>query len=941
MRSLAPGSLVDRYELVSRIGEGGMAEVWVARQKGKHGFEKLFAIKCIHARYAEVPAFRSMFLDEARIASAIEHPNVAQVFDLGEAGSMLYLVMEYVDGESLGALMIAAAQRAQAPAIVPTAVSLRIIADACAGLDAAHRLKGADGKLLGVVHRDVSPQNILVNVRGDVKIIDFGIAHAKDRIGSDTRDGSLKGKLHYMAPEQARHETIGPYTDTFAIGATLYRMLAGRPPFDAGNDAATLHLLLSGAPPPPLPDTVPPLVTAIVERSLSHDPGERYGTAREMRVALEQALEEGFLRDVGIWVRENLSDGTNERRAQLAARAMNIRPGDAAGGSAGFSTAPPAPLPAGGRGPASAAFGTPAFDAELELGPPLGGPLPGAREPRPSGPAIARPVSGPDHSSTLASAAAPPAADSGSPSALELASIGPPRGLPPPAVKDLEERSMMDIGALVARQRSSPRVDPPAAPAPPPDLGNAPYVSPQRQDAGRPRPGSEPPAQPARPSHRVDAEAAPARDTDFVGPQTRARPLAAGVLGARFIRIAAIVTVTVIAVVALLLVLPGIIRARVIAAAQEAGVELTIERVGVGFGSVSLRGVSAKTLRVPNALVHADEIFVTGLSARQVRVRGLELTLAGPLDVVVPSLQRFYEDSRPRFAGSPADPRKVTLVSGHVTWTGIYGEGTQLQAGEVDTELESRGVGLEDIRASVGSFSVKTRRTTFGPWGGTYDRATGSSRIRLLFDPPVPDGPSALVVWTPTSPPHLTLKIARSPITHLGLRPAELGLPADETTELELKLEAAQSPTMRNEASGTLSLFNVRLKGLKQAVDVKLEGGASGQPGRPLDLEKTTMTVGPFLANVTGTVQPTDLGFRLDATWRTQPVACEKLARSEAKAMGPFAAALQDIGRATGIARVTGTANASGVVKYDTRTPDDVASTLLAREACGLSIFGM
>ena len=232
-----------------------MAHVWVARQKGKHGFEKLFAFKCIHPRFADNPAFRSMFLDEARIAASIEHPNVAQVFDLGEADDMLYLVMEYVDGESLGALMTAAARRAKEGVPVPVGVALRIIADVCAGLHAAHSLKDASGNPRGVVHRDVSPQNVLVSVRGDVKVIDFGIAVAKDRIGGDTAAGSLKGKLHYMAPEQALREELGPYTDVFSVGATLYRMLASHPPFDAGNDAATLHRLLSGGPPDPLPDT--------------------------------------------------------------------------------------------------------------------------------------------------------------------------------------------------------------------------------------------------------------------------------------------------------------------------------------------------------------------------------------------------------------------------------------------------------------------------------------------------------------------------------------------------------------------------------------------------------------------------------------------------------------------------------------------------------------
>ena len=322
---LLPGTLVDRYELVSPIGEGGMAQVWVARQRGKHGFEKLVAFKCIHPRFADDPAFRSMFLDEARIAASIEHPNVAQVFDLGEADSMLYLVMEYVDGESLGGLMTAASRRANDSVLVPTAIAMRVMSDACGGLQAAHTLRDAAGHLLGVVHRDVSPQNIIVSVRGDVKVIDFGIAHATDRVSGDTQKGALKGKLHYMAPEQAQREKIGPYTDVFAAGATLYRMLAGRPPFDGGNDAATFQRLLSGAPPDPLPEGVPPLVAAIVERAIARDPEERYVSAREMQSAIETAIGElRLVANVSTWVTDNLSDGALERRAALASRRQVI-----------------------------------------------------------------------------------------------------------------------------------------------------------------------------------------------------------------------------------------------------------------------------------------------------------------------------------------------------------------------------------------------------------------------------------------------------------------------------------------------------------------------------------------------------------------------------------------------------------------------------------------
>jgi hypothetical protein len=281
------------------------------------------------------------------------------------------------------------------------------------------------------------------------------------------------------------------------------------------------------------------------------------------------------------------------------------------------------------------------------------------------------------------------------------------------------------------------------------------------------------------------------------------------------------------------------------------------------------------------------------------------------------------------------------VVGAHVGWSGLLGEGTRLDAGEVGTEIDSRSVGSEDIRSSVGRFEVKTKRTTFGPWAGSFEQSAATSRLRLLFDPPVPDGPSALVVWGSGLAPRFTVKIPRSPVARLGVRPEEVGFPGDPSTELEVKVEIAQSPTMRYEATGRIDAFGLRLKGVKGAVDAKLEGVASGAPGKPLELERTTLVLGPFVATITGTVQATDSGFRLDVGWRTLPIPCDKLVRAEAKSMGAIVAAIQQIAHATGAARVTGTANASGIVKYDTKTPDEAASTTVTHETCGVSIFGL
>jgi serine/threonine protein kinase len=312
---LAPGYKLDRYELLCPIAEGGMASVWVARQRGKHGFEKLVAIKTILPKFAADERFQQMFLDEARIASRIEHVNVAQILDLGEQNDVLYLAMDYVDGDALSKLNRACQKKGVR---IPTGIVLRVLADTCAGLHEAHELKDSAGKPLEIVHRDVSPHNILVSTKGIAKLIDFGIAKARSRVGSDTNSGVLKGKIHYMAPEQALGRPVDRRADVWAIGAILYHLLAGRPPYEGDNHLATLHLLGSGRPPVPLPGTVHPAIAAVVRKALSHAPDRRHETAADLRAAIEEAMLEAAVpataADVAVFSAQYLAERTEKRR---------------------------------------------------------------------------------------------------------------------------------------------------------------------------------------------------------------------------------------------------------------------------------------------------------------------------------------------------------------------------------------------------------------------------------------------------------------------------------------------------------------------------------------------------------------------------------------------------------------------------------------------------
>jgi serine/threonine-protein kinase len=284
---LEPGDRLDRYELLCPVAQGGMAIIWVARLQGKHGFEKLFAIKTIRPEYANERSFQRMFLDEARIAARIDHPNVTRIVELGEERGVLYLAMEWVDGDALSKLIRTCDDRGTP---FPRGVAARIIADALSGLHAAHELRDAEGVLLGVVHRDVSPQNILVTATGNTKLIDFGIAKARDRLSAETSTGMVKGKFSYMAPEQASGKVlVDRRADIFAAGAVLFHMLAAAPPVRGDNQLQILNALLFDEF-PPLPDDVPKPIADVVVRAISRDMSTRYATAEEMQRALEGAL---------------------------------------------------------------------------------------------------------------------------------------------------------------------------------------------------------------------------------------------------------------------------------------------------------------------------------------------------------------------------------------------------------------------------------------------------------------------------------------------------------------------------------------------------------------------------------------------------------------------------------------------------------------------------
>lgn len=278
--------LLGRYEIVAEIARGGMGTVFLARLEGVGGFQRLVAIKLMHPHLASEIQFTHMLLDEARLAAQLHHPNAVSVVDVAESDIGLYIVMDYVDGFALDRVLVALRDTPKKR----MRIGLRIWLDAVRGLGAAHRLRDEDGEPLGIVHRDVSPQNILVGVDGAGRITDFGVARAAARITS-SHPGMIKGKPCYMAPEQAKASDVDARADTFALGIVLWEILAGRMLFDIeGGAAATLLRVISD--PIPLPSTAAPEATPLDEvcaKSLERDLDTRFQTARELYEAVEGA----------------------------------------------------------------------------------------------------------------------------------------------------------------------------------------------------------------------------------------------------------------------------------------------------------------------------------------------------------------------------------------------------------------------------------------------------------------------------------------------------------------------------------------------------------------------------------------------------------------------------------------------------------------------------
>lgn len=339
------GERLDRYELIAELASGGMATVFLARNTGVAGFQRLVAIKRLHPHLAREPEFIEMFLDEARLAARIHHPNVVPIQEVGESEHGYYLVMDYVEGDTFARLLARAAQAKQR---VPYAVTVRVMLDTLAGLHAAHEMTDDMGDPLSIVHRDVSPQNILVGVDGIARLTDFGVARASSRL-STTRSGQLKGKLAYMAPEQARGGGIDRRADIFSCGIVLWEALATKRLFKGEGEAETLNRVLYDPIPPPssVRKEVPPALEEVCMKALARDVDQRYPTAQvfaeELEKAAQAALAMGSVRDVASCLEQVVGTDLTQQRDEVRKWLTRSEPSNPTRGPGPKGSIPPPP----------------------------------------------------------------------------------------------------------------------------------------------------------------------------------------------------------------------------------------------------------------------------------------------------------------------------------------------------------------------------------------------------------------------------------------------------------------------------------------------------------------------------------------------------------------------------------------------------------------------
>ena len=765
-----------------------MASVHYGRLVGTGGFTKTVAIKRLHRALAQTPSFRNMILEEGRLAARVRHPNVVPPLDvLAEAGELL-LVMEYVHGESLSRLLRAAWAAGER---VPLPVGAAIMSNVLHGLHAAHEAKDEAGKPLDIVHRDVSPQNIIVGADGIARVIDFGIAKA---VTSEemTTAGTIKGKVPYLAPEQLEGDPATRRTDMYATAVVFWEVLAGRRLFQGEDDGDVLRQIMMKKIDPP--SAFNPLVAGTVDdvvlRGLARDPKDRYASAREMALALEEAVHFATATVVGAWT-ERLAEKTLAERAERIREVEAAPPPPSAAGASDEIIAPkPGPMripPMGGTAPPpsvprSQAAPAPQQGARSQRPPPL--PAAASRPSRSPSMAPPPPPAPPTPSSKPKPTIPPPAA-------AQPATQPPPRAaqpaMQPPAFAAtvLAEANAPLFTAPMAipapPAKGAPRITIPSAPGSSPGSSRSPMHAPP--DASLAARAFSPPVRPpmsSRPAmepRTVIYEPPPMPEPDFIegvrpiavgGPPSSGpgraplSPPAAGVLrkpaleirnvdwlpveepktpaGSIWKRFLTYLGVfLVLALIVAWMFAPAIARAWIVTGAAARGIVVTIDRVDVSRKAIRLLDVHAESAELPGASMRAGTLVIglRWLVPDSISIDDAEVTFDGSYGSVATRIAEYRAKHGAQLAEPFASIQKIEVTSGRVDWKNVIGSGTSALVENITVDVTknaARALG-DDYHMSAPLFTMRIAGAPAGPWQLDVDRQGILVRSVLKFDP--------------------------------------------------------------------------------------------------------------------------------------------------------------------------------------------------------------
>ena len=807
-----------RYAIYDELASGGMATVYLAARLGTDSdIPQIVALKKLAAQFAKQPEFVAMFLDEAHLAARIRHPNVVVTYEFLRTDEGLGIVMELVIGESMMQLVRGANSMPQAPP--PLAVSLAIVTDALDGLHAAHQVSDDSGRSLNLVHRDVSPHNIIVGLDGVARVIDFGIAKAAGRL-QVTEVGVLKGKFAYMAPEQIHGSAVDRRTDVYATGIVLWEALAGRKLFRAATNEELFTQRSAGNAVIPKPSSmngeVPPELDAIVARALASDPSERFGSALAMADALRAEFEIAGTDGVSEWVKSR----AGEKLAQLEVKRRRIEESLASD---------LAEAPARESIPSAISVGNRRSQ-------------PGGGDGSDSSPRLSSPGRSASDSNPRISSPGRRASES---------SIRPP-GMSAP--QRMPERISTHPSTMVsAGGRESL---PTASPAPrivvdiPIDDGH---------DADRAANHFSIDVEPLAPSPRTPSSGGMAvgRSSSAgvrVSPLTRGgRSYTAWFL---FVFLILLLGVT----GAVMLQGPALLKTRVLATATAYGLSVTLDHVELSHRGLLITGVKALIVGCPGVRLSAGEVVVvldrTG-TVESVVLPGYELTITGTPSELSTQIASWRQEHH--------RPLTVSGKAGHVTWTAPTFPALALEA--LDVSLEVSPSPEATFALDSPSMLVNLARGHMGPWRAHLESSTTETRAKIALDPSVPDAPpSATLIHRQVDGSTWALDIPRESTFKIGLPTQLFGMTSDLSVEVALHAHLTPSGDALT-AEAQIGLYGWPISTGRTTtvpVDLVVSGTVAGDPAKPLAISGGKLTFGKTTNPVGGSLVTRSDGVRIE-----------------------------------------------------------------------------